>query len=268
MPFHRVLLTDRHLQDLNPVIAGWEACKPGHRFGPAVRKYTLIHYVSQGRGIFYARGGTHPVLPGQAFLILPDEIATYEADTTDPWTYHWIGFDGTLSAQFAQLPPVFPVEGELFRKLFRAIDEESEPEYRIAATLFLLYSQLFSRQDSTNRHVRKVESLIRAAYMQPLRVEEIAAQLSLDRRYLSRLFRSQTGQTIQDFLVATRLEEAALCLSRGVSVQEAARLCGYEDVSNFSKMFKRRYGLSPANWKQAGQTPGRPLSAQEDAPNL
>ena len=64
MAFKNMLLTNRKLQDLNPLIAGEETCAPGHSFGPAVRKYTLIHYVLRGKGVLYARGGEHPVHAG------------------------------------------------------------------------------------------------------------------------------------------------------------------------------------------------------------
>ena len=63
------LITNRHLHDLNPLVLGEEECRPGHSFGPAVRQYTLIHYVVRGKGVFYARGGVWPVEAGQAFLI-------------------------------------------------------------------------------------------------------------------------------------------------------------------------------------------------------
>jgi len=79
--------------------------------------------------------------------------------------------------------------------------------------------------------------------------QKLADEMGLDRHYLSRLFRENTGQSIQDYLVTTRLEEAARLLLLGHSVQDAALLCGYEDVSNFSKMFKKKYGKSPANWR-------------------
>ena len=101
-----LLLTNRNLRDLNPLVAGEEACVPGHSFGPAVRKYTLIHYVMRGKGTLYARGGAYPVRAGQAFVILPEEVTTYQADVEDPWHYCWVGFDGALAADFAKLPPV------------------------------------------------------------------------------------------------------------------------------------------------------------------
>ena len=46
-----LMLTNRHLRDLNPILAGAENCEPGHAFGPAVRNYTLLHYVASGRGV-------------------------------------------------------------------------------------------------------------------------------------------------------------------------------------------------------------------------
>ena len=250
MRMKKLLLTNRHLQDLNPLIAGEEICAASHRFGPFVRKYTLIHYVIKGKGVFYARGKEYPVEAGQAFLFLPDEVTTYQADTLDPWHYQWIGFDGSLSTQFAQLPPVFPVKEEIFRKAFHSISDPATLEFHLASALFLLYASLFSKKVNTNQHVQRVQSYIQTSYMQAVRVEDIAMHLNLDRRYLSRLFKKKTGQSIQDYLIQTRLDAALQHLEDGYSVTEAAILCGYEDVSNFSKMFKKRYGISPAGMKQ------------------
>lgn len=247
MAFRNLLLTNRHFQDLNPLIAGEEYCAPGHRFGPAVRNYVLIHYVIRGRGTLYARDGAHAVGPGQAFLILPGEVTTYEADKTDPWHYRWLGFDGRLSRDFGRLSPVFSLGG-----LF---DPDTDTtEYALAAVLFRLYAQLLSPAPGSDSHVGRVKGYIRANYMQPIRVEELAKQMNLDRRYLSRLFKSQTGVSIQEYLVRVRLEESTRLLRQDRSVRETASLCGYEDVSNYSRMFKRRYGISPAQWKHSANS--------------
>ena len=244
-----LFLTNRHLQDLNPLIAGEEECESAHRFGPAVRKYTLIHYVCSGCGTLWARGNVYHVHAGQAFLILPGEVTTYEADKHTPWHYQWIGFDGSLASQFSALPPVLEFPGGIFRSLFSTISGIAQPEYAIAGALFTLYAHLFAGHHSANQHVRKVESYIQANFMQPIRVEEIARQLNLDRRYLSRLYKEKTGLSIQQYLLRTRLEESAKYLRMGYTVHDAAQLCGYEDVSNFSRMFKRYFGKSPAHYK-------------------
>ena len=240
-----LLLTNRGLRDLNPIDGGYERCKPGKSFGPHVRTYTLIHYVLSGKGTFYARGESYPVEAGQAFLILPDEVTTYTADGNDPWHYCWIGFDGMLSEAFSRLEPVMTLPSKLFAPLLEEAPGEGIPEYRLAAMLFRLYDHLLGGVGTENQHVRRVETYIRSNYMLPLRVEEIAHSLNLNRRYLGRLFKEHTGSTIQEFLIEVRMEAASMHLRRGCGVAEAARLCGYEDVSNFSKMFKRRYGVPP-----------------------
>lgn len=243
---YNLLLTNCGLHDLNPVDAGYEQCKPTQSFGPYVRTYTLIHYVRSGKGVFYARGHAYPVTAGQAFLILPGEMTTYTADKSDPWNYCWIGFDGGLSADFSKLDPVLILPESLFAPLMQITPGEATPEYRLAAMLFTLYDRLLGNSAIENQHVRRVETFIQSNYMLPIRVEEIAQKLNLNRRYLGRLFKAHTGKTIQEYLIDIRMETAALHLHKGCSVTEAARLCGYEDVTNFSKMYKHRFGHPPS----------------------
>lgn len=245
-----IILTNRHLRDLNPLIAGSENCDADQCFGPAFRKYTLLHYVISGKGTFRARGGTYSVGAGQAFLILPGEETTYFANPDDPWHYQWLGFDGELAKDFAQLPPVFPLPETIMRKIFLCGDGSAVQEYRMASAMLLLYCELFSRRSNNNDHVRRVQNYIQTSYNLNLTVEKIAAKMHLDRRYLSTLFKKKTGYSIQEYIIHVRLDEATQYLQHGYSVQEAAHRCGYEDVSNFSRMFKKKYSLSPAIWRK------------------
>lgn len=241
-------LTNLQLQELNPVIAGFHRCKPKHRFGPHIRSYTLLHYVLSGKGTLYIGQAAYPVKKGQVFMILPGQVTTYEADFDDPWHYCWVGFDGSLSGSFAALPPVFDLEEQLFLDLFPDPAVEN-PELWIAGGLFRLYARLFQPPKKENAHVLKTKNFIRTGYMDDLTVEGIAESLNLDRRYLSRLFKEHTGQTIQEYLIHSRMEAADQYLRQGYSVQQAAALSGYRDVPNFSRMYKRHYNTAPKNRK-------------------
>jgi AraC-like DNA-binding protein len=185
---------------------------------------------------------------GEAFLILPGEVVTYAADREDPWSYQWIGFDGELAKSFAALPTVFPLSATFTQKMLET-EGRDQREYRIAAALFEMYAALFGEQKTECDYVRRVKDHIRAVYMQELRVEEIARSMNLDRRYLSRYFKEKTGQTVQEYLISVRMEEAQKMLLQGRSVAEAALLSGYQDPFHFSKMFKRRFGISPLAWR-------------------
>lgn len=243
------LLTNQQLQDLNPLVAGWEACAPGHSFGPHIRNYVLLHYVLKGSGTLYAPDGTYPVRAGQIFLILPRQANTYTADLDDPWEYRWVGFSGTLSRRFYSLPRVFDVPKVLIADML-PVDGYGRPEYQIAAFLFRLYGYLFPERKRDISHVEKVKNLIHSAYMQPMQVSTIAREMNLDRRYLTRIFREQTGRSIQQYLIDIRLEAADRYLSQGYNVGQAAILCGYEDVANFSRLYKKHRGCSPGKANQ------------------
>lgn len=245
---HSIVLINRHFADLNPIDLGYEYCLPGKSFGPTSRNYTLIHYVVSGKGKIIKKSGAYEASEGQAFLIRPGEVSTYIADANDPWYYQWIAFDGTLSEKFVDLDHVISFPKGLIQEM---LDTEGKnlQEYRVAALLFKMYIELFEGKKSYHHYVRRVQDHIRAAYMYPLRVEEIACKMNLDRRYLSRMFKERTGRTIQEYLIEVRIEESKKLLEQGFSVEQSAQMCGYDDACNFSKMFKRKVGISPIYWK-------------------
>ena len=242
------ILIDRSFSDFNPLIFGEEDCKPSHSFGPSVRKYTLIHYVRKGKGTLYKNGKAYPVHAGEIFVILPGEVTVYTADAHDPWSYRWIGFDGALSTRFADFDPVLSVSESFFPSVEELSEMGGMSEFLLAGKLFQMLSELLAEKKHRNHYVRQVRDYIKSSYMNEIRVEQIAENLNLDRRYLSRLFKKKMGQTIQEYLIIVRMDEAKRYLAEGRSVSETATLCGYTDTCNFSKMFKRVCGISPANW--------------------
>ena len=119
-------LLNKHLQDLNPILAGWShKQQPGSHVPPRQRSYTTIHYVLEGKGILHLDGKDYPVHAGQAFLHLPGHPISCTADIDDPWSYRWVGFNGTLSHSFNQLPPVFDVPEGMLQNL-REFEEPHE----------------------------------------------------------------------------------------------------------------------------------------------
>jgi AraC-like DNA-binding protein len=138
----------------------------------------------------------------------------------------------------------------IFSRMRHLYTHTSAMEYELAGELFALYAYLFKDSQSGNTHIRRVENYIRSNYMHHIRVEHIAAELNLDRRYLSRCFKEKTGQSIQEYLIRVRLEESHRLLLQGYSVKEAAVLSGYEDAANYSKMFKKHFGKPPASFKK------------------
>ena len=68
--------------------------------------------------------------------------------------------------------------------------------------------------------------------------------------YISKIFKSETGDTPINRLIDIRLEKAKQLLEEGGSIQEVAAEVGYEDAYHFSKLFKKHYGVSPSKVKK------------------
>lgn len=71
----------------------------------------------------------------------------------------------------------------------------------------------------------------------------------IDRYYLSKLFKSGTGSSIHSYIIFKRISKAKRLLSEGVNVTQACTRCGFNDYSNFLKMFKKIVGISPGKYK-------------------
>jgi len=245
------LFEDKGFFDLNPLTMGYEDCKSGHKYGPAMRHYYLIHYVIKGKGKFYSKAQTMPVQKGEIFIIKPREICTYIADEQLPWSYIWIGFNGELSKKIDTLPkPVMRYEKDTFIQMKLVEQYKNMREEYLAGKLFELYTELFRADDKASDYIKQTIDYINSNYMRVgISVERLAKLIGLDRRYLSRVFKKSIGMTMQQCLVNKRMEHAAVLLNSGHSVGEVATLIGYDDAFHFSKMFKKHYGISPNRYK-------------------
>jgi len=66
---------------------------------------------------------------------------------------------------------------------------------------------------------------------------------------LNRTLKRITGKSSGAFIHVLKMERAAVLLSGGSSVAEAARAVGYRDAEHFSRMFQRYHGINPRDWK-------------------
>ncbi len=83
-------------------------------------------------------------------------------------------------------------------------------------------------------------------------LEETAARFFVTKEYLSKIFKSHTGETFSDFAMRLRMEKAKeLLCSLRVPVKEAGELTGFLDPAHFYKAFKRFYGVTPGEMAKA-----------------
>ena len=85
-------------------------------------------------------------------------------------------------------------------------------------------------------------------YSEKISLDQIAENMYLSPFYISKIFKSETGDTPIRHLINIRLEKAKELLEQGYdgSIQEIAALVGYDDAYHFSKLFKKRFGVPPS----------------------
>lgn len=253
---HDIMLTNLHLQDVNPVICGQQYCKPGNSYGYKIRSYYVLHYIVSGCGIFVSHNLTHHISRGQIFVIRPEESTFYKADDATPWQYRWVGFTSALDLSEILSEDVIPApECEyIFRGLMDSARMENDREYFICSKIYELLSLLAQRQKSggyrSQDYVLRAKNFIEANYCNgDISVQYIADSLHLDRSYFSSLFHKYMGMSPHQYIELCRLQKAAELLSHfSYSTSKAAMACGYTSIFNFSKMFKKMFGVCPSHF--------------------
>lgn len=251
-----------HFQDLTPILAGEAENAPGRRVGLRP-EYHVIHYVRRGKGILYTDKGAFPAHAGQILYLRPGEAGSFLADSDDPWAYRWIGFDGNQSHRFGILPTVFDAPEGTFDDLCDLRDHSKIIEYKLLSELYFLFYKLLPAEEPTLNYTQQIIDHIQKHYMEPLTVAGIANNLGLNRSYLTRKFKKDTGFSIQFYLNKFRHTKALHYLEIGYSVKETAALCGYDNASSFCKIFKKvdPNGLTPHERKLRYATIVRPSRA-------
>jgi AraC family transcriptional regulator len=82
---------------------------------------------------------------------------------------------------------------------------------------------------------------------EPLRLEEVASVAHSSSYHFHRIFRALVGETLHDFVTRVRLEAALSLISHGDhrTLTEVALACGLGSSSNFSRRFRKHFGVSP-----------------------
>ena len=82
-----------------------------------------------------------------------------------------------------------------------------------------------------------------------LSLEVLGKKFFLDKYYFSRLFKKYTGSNIHDYILYKRISKAKRLLAEGYDATYTSIKCGFNDYSNFYRMFKKTVGVAPSRYK-------------------
>lgn len=127
-------------------------------------------------------------------------------------------------------------------------------EVREALCQYVRALRLFfdKQRENPNYYVTMwVKDYLEKNYMRVCSVEEMAEGIHLSPNYLRSLFKAETGQTILEYMTDFRLQKACAFLrDKSLKVKDVSLLVGYENVSYFSQIFVKRYGVTPNEYRK------------------
>jgi YesN/AraC family two-component response regulator len=101
-----------------------------------------------------------------------------------------------------------------------------------------------------NLLVRKAVRYIEERYAEPFSLKDLAEELFVSPNYLCELFKRHTGRNITEYLSDYRLRQAEKYLKQiACKVADVSTLVGYKDAKYFSTAFKKKYGMTPLEYR-------------------
>lgn len=135
--------------------------------------------------------------------------------------------------------------------------------FTIKSLFYQLLNEIFMQLDQVSIDIRKlnvssqIKAYIEEHYAKPLTLESIAKALRYSPSHLSIQFKQQIGCSPIEYLIQLRIEKATILLVKtDTSLREIAMNVGYSDVYYFSRLFKKRVGISPTQFRQREQAIG------------
>ncbi len=258
-------------RDLTVVCGGWERCSADYRIDRPTFPYLSIEYVASGRGDLVLAGKRHALAPGVVFAYGPGIAQRIRSSRAERLSKYFVDFAGSHAEAYLAgrggAPGTVLAGGRAGGGRGSAHDRFAGQAARLNLELLMIWiargarARLGSSQRAAaafDRCRRYIETHFRTVRT----VEQVAAACHLDAAYLTRLFRRFQDETPYRHLQRLQVQWAAERLhSSGCLVKTVASDLNI-DPFQFSRAFKRIYGISPSAFAESRHT----LATVSDTP--
>ena len=273
----QVTEADRYYLDLAPkrsapvtvVCGGCERLRGDYVVERKTFPYLCVEFVAEGAGTIELRGKRYPLRPGIAFAYAPGVAHCIRNEPTSPMRKFYVDFVGqeamrmlaaTLLGKWVPAQISSPEEVlDIFSALQRDAFAEDELRAKLCAAhlrvlLLKLRQKALPPQSAEPRAMttyHRARRHIEENYLRLETAEDVARACHMTPVHLSRVFRRFARSTPYHFLMRLKMNRAAaLLLDSGLLVKEVAEQLGFSSQFQFSRAFKRVYGLAPDHFLQ------------------
>lgn len=244
-----------------------------------------IIYIKKGTGKVHVDREVHPAAEGDVFIVLPGHIHGISTFPKERMEYENIIFDmdflganhiDVCSQKYLHpildgelmLPVMLKPENELYDPFVTCLkqvdmlcdNKRKGYEMAVKGCMLSAFSLLVSnaKESGINAgHARNEQKLkyvltkIQAEYSQEMTVDVIAGECGYSSSHFMRWFKENTGIGFHGYLIAYRLNRAAeLLRSTDDAIIDIASNTGFDNLSNFNRLFKKRFLMTPSEFRK------------------
>ncbi len=246
---------------------GYEKDWPQKVEGPKITDRFLIHYVMSGRGFF----NDMAVCAGQFFFAHPYESICIRNDPDDPMEYYYLGVAGKDVIEFIRNTGFFSISkvfdfsfGDKVSELIGGALYHVPSDVDCGLYFYGVFMQLMAYHKKENcavissmerpdkyTYYKRALAFIENYLLDGISPIDVAEHLHVSPSYLRMIFSEFCQYSVRELIVRKKMDCAMNYMAiDDYSVARVALLLGYEDYSQFSKIFKKYTGMSPLTYKQ------------------
>ncbi len=238
-------------------------------------KYHVTHpYWESILILFIDSGALEVTYDGETFTAHSDDIVIIDCRKEHSYhavnnlQFHYFHFTGNSSIAYINL--IYELNhgalihcgqtgmlSSMFTSMLKIAKGQSstQSEHRISLYLHMLLCELVEKCSDVhplaNESIEKAVKYMEDHINQNISLDELAEHINLSKFYFNRYFKKHMGLTPHQYFINMRLQNAKrMLVTTSASIEQVAENCGFDNASNFIRLFKQRVGMTPTVFRK------------------
>lgn len=218
--------------------------------------FSRVYYILGGTAYYRDSESEFRLLPGMLYILPADRVYSIWEEKEDKLDHLYLHLLTTpkISAPIVRDPASEPLIGDLLSLILRYIGASDHAAVRRLTEALVLY--ITDEHDRAGNLSLRIRAHLDDSFRETFSAEALSRRFGYSPSYLYKAFKHDFGVSPKRYHADRRFEYAASCLVEGVAITEIAEALSYSSLANFSRDFKKRFGLSPneyAKWLPIGK---------------
>ncbi len=247
--------------------------EPGSASGVFRVKTYSIEFLREGSFVLMTNGRQRRFDAPMVFWMLPDNTYQFLLANDQPLEHFWTDFYGPRAQRMMRAIATRVPDGAIkmmhvseftavFAEMVKVFD--TKPSHRrfeavvgLERLAGMIYDCILCHDQRNEHRYEFIDALAREIRLYPTRDYDFkahAARNGLSYHRFRKLFKDYNQAAPHDYLLISRMEYAAqLLLHENIAIKALAQICGFEQTSSFSRMFKRKMGIAPTSFAETAR---------------